>query len=77
MAYGLKHFWFLSLLLEVLGLELRAINLSHSINPIFVKDFCRKGLMNYLPGLASKRNHPDLCLLNSKDYQHEPLLPVS
>jgi hypothetical protein len=75
MVYGLEHFLFVSFFLVVLGLELRTITLSHSISPIFVKEFWRKGLMNYLPGLASKHNPPDLCLLNSKDYSHEPLVP--
>jgi hypothetical protein len=27
--------------------------------------------MNYLPGLASNSDHPDLCLLSSEDYRHE------
>jgi hypothetical protein len=75
---GLSIFcFFLSFFLVVLGLEIRAITLSHFIRPTVVKDYWRKGLMNYLPGLASKRNPPDLCLLNSKDYQHEPLVPGS
>jgi hypothetical protein len=60
-----------------LGLEFRAITLSHSISPIFEKDFWRKGLMNFLPGLASKDDPSDLNLLNSKDYSHEPLVPGS
>jgi hypothetical protein len=29
--------------------------------------------MNYLPGLASNRDLPDLCLLSSWDYRREPL----
>jgi hypothetical protein len=31
--------------------------------------------MNYLLGLASNCDPPDLCLLNSKNYRHEPLAP--
>jgi hypothetical protein len=31
--------------------------------------------MNYLPGLASNHNPPDLCLLSSWDYRREPLAP--
>jgi hypothetical protein len=29
--------------------------------------------MNYLPGLASNRDPPDLCFLSSWDYRREPL----
>jgi hypothetical protein len=32
-------------------------------------------LVNYLPGLASNFDPPDLCLLSSYDYRHEPLAP--
>jgi hypothetical protein len=54
------EFFFFSF--EVLGLELRAFTLSHSISPIFVKDFFQdKVLLNYLPGLALNCNPPDLC----------------
>jgi hypothetical protein len=49
----------------VLGLELRTFTLSHSTSPIFVKGFSRLGLVNYLPGLASNLDPPDLCLLSS------------
>jgi hypothetical protein len=48
-----------------LGFELRAFILSHSTSSIFVKNFSRYGLMNYLPGLASNHDPPDLCLLSS------------
>jgi hypothetical protein len=37
---------------SVLGFELRAYTLGHEI-----------GSVNYLPGLASNRDPPDLCLL--------------
>jgi hypothetical protein len=30
------------------------------------------GLKNFLPGLASNYDLPDLCLLNSWNYRHEP-----
>jgi hypothetical protein len=52
------------------GLELRALTLSHSTSPIFVRV-----LQNYLPGLASNHDPPDLCLLSSWDYRCEPLAP--
>jgi hypothetical protein len=35
------------------------------------------GSLNYLPGLASNCDPPDLCLLSSWDYRHEPLAPSS
>jgi hypothetical protein len=31
--------------------------------------------MNYLTGLASNCDIPDLCLLSNQDYRHEPLMP--
>jgi hypothetical protein len=46
--------------LVVLGLELGAYTLSHYVSPIFVK-----GLENFLPGLASNQDPPDLCLQSS------------
>jgi hypothetical protein len=33
--------------------------------------------VNYLPRLALNHNPPDLCLLSSWDYRHEPLVPSS
>jgi hypothetical protein len=57
--------FFLFVFFAVLGIELRAFNLSHSTSPIFVKGFSRYGLDNYLPGLASNHDSPDLCLLSS------------
>jgi hypothetical protein len=35
----------------------------------------RWSLTNYLPGLAPNHNPPDLSLLNSSGYRHEPLAP--
>jgi hypothetical protein len=32
-------------------------------------------LWNYFPGLASNWDPPDLCLLSSYDYRHEPSMP--
>jgi hypothetical protein len=32
--------------------------------------------MNYLPGLASNDNPPELCLLSTWDYRREPLVPT-
>jgi hypothetical protein len=49
----------------VLRLELRAFNLSHSTSPVFVKGFRDRVSWNYLPGLASNCDPPDLCLLSS------------
>jgi hypothetical protein len=66
---GGKTFFFF---LVVLGLELRTFTLSHSTSPIFVKGFSRQGLANYLLRLASNCDPPDLCLLSSWDYRHEP-----
>jgi hypothetical protein len=60
---ALAHFFFF--LVVVLGLELGAFTLSHSTSPIFVKNFLRSSLLNFLPGLASKCDPPDLCLLSS------------
>jgi hypothetical protein len=34
--------------------------------------FWRWGLENYLPGLASNLDPPDLSLPRSEDYRHEP-----
>jgi hypothetical protein len=31
--------------------------------------------VNYLPGTDFKLRSPDLCLLSSWDYRHEPLVP--
>jgi hypothetical protein len=56
----LLHFFFV-----VLGFELRAFALSHSTSPIFVKGVFEIGSENYLPGLASNCNPPDLCLPSS------------
>jgi hypothetical protein len=52
---------------SILGFELRAHTLNHSTSPIFVKGFSiwRGVSQNYLPGLASNRDPPDLCLLSS------------
>jgi hypothetical protein len=49
--------------------------LSHSTSPIFVKSFLRKGLLNYLPRLASNLDPPDLCFLSSWNYRREPRTP--
>jgi hypothetical protein len=37
--------------------------------------FWRQGLKNYLLGLALNFDLPDLCLLSSWDYTHEPPVP--
>jgi hypothetical protein len=58
--FVLFHFVF-----SVLGLKLRAFTLSHSTSPIFVKDFSRQGLADYLPGVALNHDPPDLCLLSN------------
>jgi hypothetical protein len=49
----------------VLGFELRAYILSHSTSSIFVMGFFEIGSCDYLPGLASNIDPPDLCLLSS------------
>jgi hypothetical protein len=45
----------------VLGFELGAYTLSYSASP-FLWVSLREGLKNYLPGLASNHDLPDLCL---------------
>jgi hypothetical protein len=45
---------------------------SHSTSPFFVMAFVEIDLVNYLPGLASNLNPPDLCLPSSEDYRREP-----
>jgi hypothetical protein len=41
-------------------------HLTHSTAFFFVMGlFSRQGLMNYLPGLASNHDPPDLCFLSS------------
>jgi hypothetical protein len=52
----------------VLGLELMDFTLSHSTSAIFCDRIFRDSLMNYLPGLASNCNGPDLC--SGVSYQH-------
>jgi hypothetical protein len=37
----------------------------HSNQPFFMKGFFKIGSPNYLPGLASNHDPPDLCLLSS------------
>jgi hypothetical protein len=62
------YLFFFFFFFAVLGFELRAFTLSHSTCPIFVKGFFEiRSLVswNYLPGLASNQNLPDLCLLSS------------
>jgi hypothetical protein len=54
----------------VLGFGLRTYTLSHSTSPIFVMLFFpRESLTNYFA------RSPDLCLLSSQGYRHEPLAP--
>jgi hypothetical protein len=57
----LDHFNFFFFFV-VLGFELR--DSSHSTSPFLMMSFF-KCLVNYLPGLASNRESPDLCLLRS------------
>jgi hypothetical protein len=47
-----------------LGFELRAYTLSHS-PALYCDGFFWDSLKNYLPGLASNFDSPDLCLLSS------------
>jgi hypothetical protein len=62
MIYMLRNCLFF--FFAVLGLEIRAYILSHSTSPFFVMGFFEIGSWNYLPGLASNRDPPDLCLLS-------------
>jgi hypothetical protein len=50
---------------SALGFELRDYALSHSTSPFLWWVFSRRSLTNYLPGLTSNRDPPDLCLLSS------------
>jgi hypothetical protein len=69
----------LSLSLSMLGgAEAGGLPLEPLNQPFFFRwVFSRWGLVNYLPRLASNPNPPDLCLLSSWDYWHEPLAPGS
>jgi hypothetical protein len=51
--------------LVVLGLELRAYTLSHSISPFLWWVFSRQSVTNYLPKLGLNCNPPDSCVLSS------------
>jgi hypothetical protein len=52
--------------ITVLGLELRAYTLSHSISPFLcLLGIFEQGLANYLSRLALNDDLPDLCLLSS------------
>jgi hypothetical protein len=74
-VYAKMLYFFFLCVCVVLGFELRPYTLSHSTSPFFVKGFLRSGLANYLPGLALNLDPPDLCLLSSWDYRHEPPVP--
>jgi hypothetical protein len=57
----------------VLGFEL---TLSHSTSPFLWRVFfLRLGPVDYLPGLASNHDLPDLCFWSRLDYKCEPLAP--
>jgi hypothetical protein len=72
---SLYRFLFLSFFFfAILGFELRAYTLSHAISPFLWWVFSRSGLLNSLPGLASNRDPPDLCLLSSQDYRRMYIL---
>jgi hypothetical protein len=57
--------WIFFFFFEALGFELRVYTLSCSTSLFLCWVFFRQGLANYLPRLASNRDPPDLCLLNS------------
>jgi hypothetical protein len=68
----------------VLEFEFRSCTLSHSTSPFFVMVFCLfvclfvfeiGSFRTILLRLASNFDLPDLCLLSSWDYRHEPLAP--
>jgi hypothetical protein len=69
--FFLSFFFFFS----VPGLELRAYTLSHSTSPFCVRYFLNRVSQTYLPRLTSNCNPPDLYLLSSLDYRHEPPVP--
>jgi hypothetical protein len=66
-----------------LGFELRALCfakqalhcLTHTSSPFVALVILEMGLANYLLGLASKLDPPDLSLPGSWDYRGEPLVP--
>jgi hypothetical protein len=55
-----KHFF-----LSGTGVWTQDLHLKPLHQPFFMKSFLRQGLVNYLPGLASNWDLPDLCLLSS------------
>jgi hypothetical protein len=61
----LVDFSFFFSFFALLGLELGAYTLSHSVRPLLYWIFLRKGLVKYLPRIASNLNPPELCLISS------------
>jgi hypothetical protein len=60
-----ESLYFFFFFFEVLRFKLRAYILSHSTSPFYLMDFFQnKVSANYLPGLASNLDPPNLCLLN-------------
>jgi hypothetical protein len=51
------------------GVWTQGLQLQPLCQPFFMKGFLRYGLTNYLPGLASNHDPPDLCLPTSYDYR--------
>jgi hypothetical protein len=55
-------FWVFLLFFYGTGVLTQGLHLEPLYHPFFVIGSSRQGLTNYLPGLASNHDSPDLCL---------------